>query len=53
MVTSHGGFDRNTGEGLIVLADREGQAVHFHATRPESECLARRMSVFKARRERG
>ena len=28
----HGGFDRNTGEGLIVLADSEGGADRFHAT---------------------
>jgi tetratricopeptide (TPR) repeat protein len=27
----HGGFDRQTGEGLIVLADREGRAARFHA----------------------
>jgi outer membrane protein assembly factor BamD (BamD/ComL family) len=27
----HGGFDRQTGEGLIALADREGQAARFHA----------------------
>lgn len=29
----HGGFDHNSGEGLIVLADREGKAAHFSATR--------------------
>jgi CHAT domain-containing protein/DNA-binding beta-propeller fold protein YncE len=27
----HGGFDRNTGEGLIVLADGEGRSARFHA----------------------
>jgi formylglycine-generating enzyme required for sulfatase activity len=29
----HGGFDRNASEGLILLADREGQAARFSATR--------------------
>ncbi|MFC2037943.1 CHAT domain-containing protein [Chloroflexota bacterium] len=30
---SHGGFDQNTGEGHIVLANQEGRAVHFSARR--------------------
>jgi formylglycine-generating enzyme required for sulfatase activity/outer membrane protein assembly factor BamD (BamD/ComL family) len=29
----HGGFDRHTGEGLIMLADRNGEAAHFGAKR--------------------
>lgn len=28
----HGGFDRNTDEGLIALADRDGQSFHLSAT---------------------
>lgn len=29
----HGGFDHTSGEGLIVLTDRDGRAAHFSATR--------------------